>query len=53
MFSGTNNILRGISSFVFNDGTFHTILSVPQNIVMNLNDIMMVIRTYNTLLKQT
>ena len=40
MFYGTNNIYWSISIFSSNDGIFCIIMSVPHNIVLDLNNVM-------------
>ena len=40
MLCGIDNILQNISSFSVNGGIFHIRLSVPHNVVMDLNNVM-------------
>ena len=41
MFCGTDSIIRDIPPFSLNMGIFHRIVSISQNIVMDVNNVMM------------
>jgi hypothetical protein len=52
MFSGTGSIIQNIPVLNINDGIFYKLLSVPDNIVMNLNNDMLVMKLHVSLLHE-